>query len=484
MAYKHGVYVGEVATSITAPIEGTAGLQVILGTAPVHLAKDPYACSNKPILCYSFAEAAEQMGYLDDFHKYTLCQSVDASFRVFNIAPIILINVLDPTKHKKTLAARTLTVIKKQAVLQEDGVLLDQLVVKSEDGQTALAKDTDYVATFDDDGFVTITLITSGEISAIQVSGVAIDPTAVEAADVIGGIQISTGEETGMEVIRQIYPKLGMTAGLLLAPGWSQDANVAAALQAKSEAINGVFSCECFLDIPCGTDGAKTYTDVKEAKESLGASSNHAFALWPKGAVGSKHYYLSALAAACTAYTDANNEDVPATSPSNKNIRITATVLEDGTVVDLDQEQANTINSFGVATALNMNGFKLWGNNTAAYPSTTDPKDRWLACRRFFSWWGNTFILTYFQKVDSPGNYRLIESIVDSENIRGNSFVARGFCAAARIEFLESENPITDILGGKMQFHIYLAPYTPAEILQTLLEFDVNALEAALTGGE
>ena len=38
------------------------------------------------------------MGYSDDFRKYTLCQSIDASFRVFNIAPIVCINVLDPNK--------------------------------------------------------------------------------------------------------------------------------------------------------------------------------------------------------------------------------------------------------------------------------------------------------------------------------------------------------------------------------------------------
>ena len=36
MAYKHGVYTSEVATSMVAPITGTAGLQVIVGTAPVN----------------------------------------------------------------------------------------------------------------------------------------------------------------------------------------------------------------------------------------------------------------------------------------------------------------------------------------------------------------------------------------------------------------------------------------------------------------
>ena len=32
MAYKHGVYTSEVATSLVAPIEGTAGLMVVVGT--------------------------------------------------------------------------------------------------------------------------------------------------------------------------------------------------------------------------------------------------------------------------------------------------------------------------------------------------------------------------------------------------------------------------------------------------------------------
>ena len=32
--YKHGVYVNENATSLTAPVTGNAGLQVVVGTAP------------------------------------------------------------------------------------------------------------------------------------------------------------------------------------------------------------------------------------------------------------------------------------------------------------------------------------------------------------------------------------------------------------------------------------------------------------------
>lgn len=64
--YKHGVYVSEQPTSLASPISGTAGLQVIIGTAPVNLTDDPVGAVNKPKLCHSFKEAVAAVGYSDD----------------------------------------------------------------------------------------------------------------------------------------------------------------------------------------------------------------------------------------------------------------------------------------------------------------------------------------------------------------------------------------------------------------------------------
>lgn len=502
--YKHGVYVSEQATSITPPIEGTAGLQVIIGTTPVNLADEPYKATNKPIICYSFAEAAAALGYSDDFKKYTACQSIDASFRVFNVAPIVVINVLDPTKaeHTKKIeaAAHTFTSATDSQLYLLDGdkkasgVLLDTVTVKSDNGETAYEKDKDYVLSFDSAGYVILTLLKDSAITpadGIQVSYTALHPEGVTIEDIIGGYDAVTGNVSGLECISKIFPMFGLTPGLLLAPGWSNDANIIAAMEAKCTNINGNFSCNCLVDI--GTDkdnatstaptSARKYSDIKIAKENLGIDSPLSIACWPLCKVGDKVYTFSAMCAALLAYTDASNEDVPYVSPSNKSLGITGLCLEDGTDVVLDQEQANIVNSYGVLTAINYNGYKCWGNNTAAYPSTTDPKDRWIAVKRMFVWWANTLILTYHQKVDDPMNYRLVESIVDSENIRGNSFVARGMCATARIGYLSSENPVTDLLNGVVKFHIYYSPYIPAEEIDFLLEFDPAAIQKALEGG-
>ena len=485
MAYFHGVYNSEIDTSLTAPIQGSAGLQVIFGTAPIHLSRDPAAAVNKPMLCYSFAECQQNVGYSDNFKDFTLCQSIDACFRVFNVAPIILVNVLDPSKasHTTVNAAEDCPVADGQVVYKKPYVLLDTLEVKN--GDAALVAESDYIAAHDNDGNVLITILSQAakEAHTLSVASKSLNPAGVTRADVVGGVDAMTGQETGMELIRHIYPKLGMVPGLLLAPGWSGDAVVAAALQAKTEAINGVFVCNCLLDIPTdGENGAAVYTDAKVAKEKMEAGSNRARALWARGAVVDKIYHYSAMFGALTAYTDATNADVPYESPSNKDLRITATVLADGTEVVLDQQQANDmLNANGITTAINMNGFKSWGNKTAAYPSTTDPKDMWFSVRRFFDWDGNNFIRTYFQKVDKPGNKRLIRSIVDSQNIVGNGYVARDYCAGYRLEFLESENPATNLINGHLTVHTHMAPYIPTEYLENIREFDVAALTAALT---
>ena len=473
MAYKHGVYVQEQATKLIAPVLGTAGLQVVVGTAPVNMLDNPAAACNTPLLVQSYAEAVGAVGYSADFDAYTLCESISVNFQVVGTGPMVFINVLDPAKHSATIEGTELDVTDGVAHLEAVGVLPATLKVMN--GETELKRDEDYTTIFNEDGTLSIALI-GGTATTLTVSGKRLDPDLVTHTDIIGGVDVNTGKETGLEVVRQIYPKLGMTPGILLAPRFSANPNVSAALQAKTKDINGVFKAVTVIDIDSTAEGATKYTDVKEQKEKQAVTDPNAYAVWGYGKLGDVVYSGSALAASLTAYTDAVNGDIPNVSPSNKTLSIGAICLADGTEIMLDQTQANTVNGFGVATFLNMNGFRMWGNNTACYPGNSDPKDRWFSVRRFFCWTGNTFILTYFQKVDDPTNPRLIEAIVDSENVRGNSFVARDICARYEITFNEDENPTTDLLNGKITFHQYLTPYVPAEDIENILEFDPDAL--------
>ena len=479
MAYMHGVRIQENPTSVPTPVINLSGVPVIFGTAPINLAADPMNATNKLFLCNTFAEAKAAVGYSDDYDNYTLCQAMDAFFKIFGVGPVVLCNVLDPAIHKATYE-ESLTVTNGQAVSTKTGVLLDGLTVSSETGALMLNKD--YTVDFNDSGLVVVTVITDG-ITTVNLSGNKIDASKVTAESIIGAYDANTGEETGTELVRKVYPCFGATPGLLLAPGWSHIPSVGLALSEKCTDVNGLFKCECVLDIDCSDSGAKKYTDVAAKKEESGFASEHSIVLWPKVKYAGKIMAYSAVYAAMAIYTDYKNDGVPSLSPSNHALKISATVLADGTEIYLDTNQANELNAVGVVTAVNMNGFKAWGNNTAAYPGITDPKDRWINCRRFFSWWGNSFITTYLEKVDNPANYRLIESIVDSENVRGNSLVSQGKCAGIKMVYSKDDNPINKVLEGKIIFKQYLAPYTPAEDILNVLEFDPSMIEAAL-GGE
>lgn len=479
MAYRHGVYVNEMESSQVAPASATAGLQVVVGTAPVHLLEDPEAAVNTPLLVQSLTEATQAVGYSADWDKYTICDAVNASFTMMGVGPLVLINVLDPKKHTTEMPETQVTVKDGQATVEREGLLLAGLTVKN--GGTALAEGEDYLAGRDSDGNVVLTMIAGGQgesAETLTVNGKILDAGKVTAADIVGGLDMSTGRETGMEVVRQVRPKLGMNPGLLIAPRWSMEPTVAAALQAKTEYLNSVFRCQCIVDLDDreGT-GARTYQQGKEKKEAQGLSSSRCLTVWGFGKEGNCG---SALAAARTVLTDNERGGIPYVSPSNKTVPIGGMCLSDGTEVLLDQDQANTLNSWGIATWLNMDGWRLWGNRTAAYPGKTAPKDSFFACRRYMDWRANSFILTYFQKVDDPMNKRLIEAIVDSENVRGNGYVAIGAAAGDKIEYRAEENTEADLMNGKLTFHQYITPFPPAEVIEDNVEFDPTALTSAL----
>ena len=132
--YKHGIRTSRQATQLATPVTSDGCLQCIIGTAPVNLAADPYDTVNKPFVAYKKADAISALGYSDDFKNYTLCQSVYATFDVFGVAPIVLINVLDPKKHVSAELSKTFDVVGGTAKVTETGILMDKLSVSDETG--------------------------------------------------------------------------------------------------------------------------------------------------------------------------------------------------------------------------------------------------------------------------------------------------------------------------------------------------------------
>lgn len=484
MAVSHGFNLTEATTSVSAPVQVSSGLQIIVGTAPVNQLANPAAAVNTPLYVSTYKEAVAAVGWSSDFAKYTLCEAISANFQVVGTAPIVVINVLDPANKKHITALDETSVQVNDGVAEIDkvGILLEKLVVKKDD--TTLTADVDYIASFNDDGTVSLALINGGAgdgATTLTVSGSILDASKVTADDIVGGVNAATGAETGLEVVRQVYPKLSKAPGILLTPRFSKNAQVCAALQAKCRKINGLFNAVCFIDLDCSADGAQKYTDVAEQKTKQTATSREAYALWLYVKVGETVYSGSSMAAAATVYNDSQNGDRPVASPSNVTIPISAACLEDGTEVLMDQEQGTFLNDLGIATFIRSGtDFVIWGNETAAYPKNTDPKDMFLCIRRFFNYAWTSFVLDNMSKLDKPMNPKRLQSIIDSENMKGSKYVSEEACASYRMVADAEKNTAAELVAGHYHFCLYCTPFPPLKQVNVTMEYEASSLVTAL----
>lgn len=490
MAYKHGVQVSEVPTSVVPPVEVSAGIPFIVGSAPVNMT-DP-ANVNRPVLCYSYDEAVAAFGYVPPKldaasglkkYEYTLSEAIYSQFALFGVGPVILVNVLDPATHKTAATTTSVTLNAKtgSATIEETGILPDSVVVSGD--SSVYAKGTDYVVAFDVDGKLVITSLMDEDGSfkcavgsALTIEAQKLDPSAVDASDVVGGVD-TEGNKTGLELIGECFPRFRVTPGIIAAPGFSESPTVAAVMATKATNISGCFSAISVVDVP--TDTVKSYGDVSAWKNDNNVMDPLQIVCWPMLALDGVAFHQSAQLTALLGQVDSENGDAPYVTPSNHNYQCTAAVLADGKEVWLDKATAEYLNGQGVVTAFNfIGGWKCWGNRTACYPAITDVKDAFIPVRRMFGWVGNTLIQTFWQKVDAPLLPRHVQTIVDSCNIMLNGWAAAGYILGGKVEFLATENSEADLMDGKAKFHVFLTPPSPNREIDFILEYDVNNLSA------
>lgn len=472
---NHGINIIENEENIASVSESSSGISVVFGTAPIHLVDNPGDAVNKIVVCKNISEAKTKLGYCEEFDKYTLCQVMKTCFLDHAVGPIAFVNVLDSEKHIKTFTDNVVNVSGSQAVLALKGVLMDSLIVSGTSG--ALTLGTDYILSRENENII-ITLLVGEVPSTVTVSGKQLDASMVQELDVIGGYDESSGEESGLELIRQVYPSTGLIPGIIAAPGFSHKKTVGAVMEVKCKNINGCFSAECILDID--TENCRKINQLKKAKSDAGFASKSSYLIWPMAKVDGFIVYGSACVLAATMASDVNNGGIPNASPSNKSVKIDAAVLSDGTEVLLDFAQADEVNKLGIGTFLNISGWKVWGNYTAAFPEKTAMNVKFWCVRRFFSWHGNNFIANNLAKIDQVANKKLIEQICDEENLKCNGYVATGVCASASIEFTEEDNTAENLQQGKLVFRQKLGVFGPAQQIVNNLTFDAESVRTSL----
>lgn len=475
--YKHGIYTVTTATE-TPTTDATEVAAVVIGTAPVHMLADPAAAVNKPILCQTMADCREKLGYSEDYGYYTLCQAMYEFFLDQKVGPVVFINVLDPSNaaHEETVSAVSRT-IANDVVTVDDPVILSTLVIKQENTTIAKTKyDAEYI-----DGVLVITF--DGTVTgSVTIEYSKVKPSGVTASDIIGSYNSVTETATGAEVIRYIYPRLGVVPFLVLAPGWTHDDTVGAAIAAKAAEINGRYKGIAVLDL--ASSETTTRAAAITAKNARTLDENCIIA-YPAIKKAGNVIYASALLAAFMMKQAVDTEGVFCSSPSNKRIGIEDVVLTDAenTSVFYDMEDGNELNAAGIVTFINRNGWYIWGNNTAAYPTATDPVKRWIMTRLTFLWIENTFINSYLAAIDGPLSRKMVEDIVTDFNIQLASYAEAGYIAAGSIYYDPADNSDADILAGHFTFRTALAANVPGEYITNIFSFDTDALRNSILGG-
>lgn len=473
MAVTHGINVSKMPTSVSTPVTVASGVHFAVGTAPVQMVGGKV---NEVIMLNSYEEAVKLLGYSDDWAKYDLCMEIYSAFQLYKIAPIFLVNVLDPAKHKDSKKAQSVEPVDNQLLLPLDVIASSVKIAGKVEG-------TDYNVFYTDDHCVVEMVADTTE--AVSVDYDVVDASQVTKDDIIGGYSVADHKVTGLELVDSVFPKYTMAPDLILCPNWSHNSEVAAVMTAKGENINGVFEAMAVVDMDtnAGT-GVTYYTEVPAWKKAHNICGANQLACWPKVKLGDRIFNYAVQLAGLITKTDNDGSlggGTPCESASNKSLQADSTVLADGQEVVLDVPKANYLNDNGIITALNFyNGFVSWGNNTAIFPASTDPVDYFYNINRMFKWVGKTVILSYWSYIDRRTTRRLLDAIMQGVNNWLNSLTAEEIILGGRVEMLEAENSLTALMAGRVKFHIYLTPPSPLQQMDWVLEYDISYLSALL----
>lgn len=420
--YRHGVYVEEQATSLVTPVTAEAALPVIVGTAPVHnLPAGSTAPVNEPRLIHSMSQFIAQFGVPGE-------GEAKADFTLYQAAEIYLSRY-------------------KVAPLVAVNVFDPARHTKPGTGEGSPAVP---------------------------------DVSKVTKNEIIGGVDADSLKRTGLALVEEVFPRFRLTPGLVLAPRYSSDPAVALALGAACGNICGHFRAMGIYETP---DTVTRYTDLPAWINENNLADPNLLCMFGHGLYNDETEWGSAHLAGVIGQRDAENSGIPFWSPSNKSL-LCEGLVHAGRKLHLTPVEAAYCNGHGIVTGISMiGGLRAWGDQTTAYPGNSDVKDASIPIRRMFNWVGNTLVLTSWQFVSNPMRRRMVETVQDTFNVWLNGLVGREFLLGGRVAFEQIDNPTSDLMDGKVRWHVYLCPPQAARELVFVLEYDPQYLSALFGEG-
>lgn len=462
--YKHGVY-GQVQVAGSRVSQAAQNAMIYIGTAPVHMVADGGKNVNSPIVCENIAQARAKLGYSEEWEKYSLCEAMKAHFLLGGVGPVIFINVLNPAKHKKKeKQTKSLTPENGMVIIQgAQDVILDSLSVT---GKTA---GEDYVVSSNlDRHSITLTEVSSGALGteALNITYEEIDPSQVTAADVVGTTD-GYGLNTGVYAVQNVYQTTGYIPSFLLAPGFSGDPEVHAALAGSSRKIGGHWDAYILADLPItdseGSIGMDTAPNKKKAKGMV-LENETVYYPMALGTDGQK-YHLSTLAAANLQKLMSQQDGIPYKTASNTEVSIIQNLYlgeNDKNRVFPDSMINEKLCKAGIASAAFVGGkWVIWGAHSADYDEENGDALNISETNRMMLYYiANDFQHRRADDVDKPMTRNDMQAIVAQEQARLDALLKIGALAYGECHLDVGADQMGDIVNGdfRLVFNVTTTP--------------------------
>lgn len=494
-SFLHGIEVIEVSSG-PVPISVVKSAVIgLVGTAPLWAVQSPAAAPsvNTPTLVSSALDAAD-FGPL--VGGYSIPYALNA-IQSQGAGQAIVVNVFDSTRHFTAIPATPYTFNGQGAInLAHMGV--SNVVVTSDPAGTTYAASTDYVVD-SVNGVITLVPASSGGHIApgatVLVSFNYADPSKVSDADVIGGV--AAGVYSGLQAFQTTYGVMGFFPKILIAPGFSQKADVAAAVISLAEQIRAI----ALIDSAPGTSVASAVANRGIAGSAFNTSSKRAVLCYPQETFYDTGLIPTGVTLSAAGAPNVSRADVLAVGPYSQWVAgvIAARDLSNGywwspsnfevagilgpdvslyaSAVDSGSD-VNNLNSNGIVTVFNAfgTGLRVWGNRTSAFPASTAP-DNFISVRRTMDVIEESVEFAMLQFIDQPISNALITAILASVNSFIRTLIQRGALVAGSASYDPAKNPPAQISAGELVFDIDVMPPPPAERLSFETFIDVSLLQ-------
>jgi phage tail sheath protein FI len=311
---------------------------------------------------------------------------------------------------------------------------------------------------FDQAGAMVVVINVADPSNPAHLTTGSLDPANINMADVVGGVDGTTGQYKGVHALLAANSELGVTPRILIAPGFTHDMPSGNANPVVSELLGIAENLRAVIiaDLPNTND-----TDAIDYVGDFGSARVYPIYPWVKvldslGAIVEEP--ASARVAGLIVKSD--NKRGFWWSPSNMVINGIVGISKpiDFVLGDVNSK-ANYLNENNIATIIQESGFRLWGNRTLS----ADPKWAFLQARRTADMINDSLLKAHLWAVDRNITKTYIEDVLEGVNNYLRHLKSIGAIIGGTA-FADPElNTPDQIAQGKVSFDFDFTPPYPAE---------------------